>query len=92
MRPTFVAVVLAGSLLASTAGQPVLWDQLWIVFASLWSESSVDAGAGFDPSGLSTSDAGAGFDPDGLSASDEGAGFDPDGLNSDEGAVFDPNG
>ncbi|MBW8874568.1 MAG: hypothetical protein JF614_06360 [Acidobacteria bacterium] len=86
MRRTLVAVALTSSLLTSTAGQTNLFAPLWSLLSSLFVPSTADAGAGWDPSGLThnstpsaRTDAGAEWDPDGLTRSDAGAEWDPNG-------------
>lgn len=63
--------LLALALAASLASQPGLLDSLWSLLSAGWSESSPDAGCGWDPSGKCApvpqpqTDAGCGWDPDG---------------------------
>jgi hypothetical protein len=84
MRRALVAIALTGSLLASTGGRPVLFDQLWSFLSSIWDS----AGCGWDPDGQCSpppqSDAGCEWDPNGQCGpppqTDEGCGWDPDGC------------
>jgi hypothetical protein len=66
MRQALVALTLAAAL---AAGRAALLDPLWNLLSSVWSESTPDAGCGFDPSGLCNPtpqpDEGCGMDPNG---------------------------
>jgi hypothetical protein len=63
MRKAFLILTLATSLVAGRA----TLEPLWGLLSSFWSESSPDAGCGWDPDGLCNPqpqpDAGCGFDP-----------------------------
>ncbi|HEX4960337.1 MAG TPA: hypothetical protein VF173_05835 [Thermoanaerobaculia bacterium] len=85
MRRTLAVLAFTSSLLTLTAAQPNLLAPLWHFLSFLGSPSTADAGAGWDPDGLTKAvpptqtDAGAGWDPSGLTKSDAGAGWDPNG-------------
>lgn len=83
MRRALVAIALTGSLLASTGGRPVFFDQLWSVLSSIWDS----AGCGWDPDGFCAPTAQV----------DEGCSWDPNGAcdpipRPDAGCEWDPNG
>lgn len=75
MRTPLAAVVLAVSLMVSTAAQPSLLDQIWSFLSVLWSGSSADEGCTADPNGRCLpveqpeADAGCTADPDGCPSS-----------------------
>lgn len=66
MSKAFLALVLVASL----ASQPNLRGSLWTLVSAAWSESSLDAGCGWDPNGKCApaqpqTDEGCGWDPSG---------------------------
>jgi hypothetical protein len=67
MRKALIVLALAGALVA---GPSALLDPLWSLLSTVWSESSPDAGCGFDPDG--------GCNP--APRPDEGCGADPSGC------------
>ena len=95
MRSTLAALALTGALLTPNANGTNLFDHLWTLFSSIWSEPANKEGCGMDPFGRCApapeeeTEAGCGMDPFGggcepapQTQAKAGCGMDPDGRCS----------